>query len=47
MPRKRARFIIRAQIGFHTPLDKKQNKTKTKKQIQKQKQGIFLDEKWS
>ena len=48
MPRKRPRFIIRAQIGFHTPLGKEQNKTKQKKkkqtnkqiqrQIQKQKQ---------
>ena len=47
MPRKRARFIIRAQIGFHTPLGKKQNKNKNKKQKQKQKQGVFLDEKWS
>ena len=47
MPRKRPRFIIRAQIGFHIPLGKKQNKAKTKKQKQKQKQkqGVFLDEK--
>ena len=28
MQRKRAKFIIRAQIGFHSA--KKQNKTKTK-----------------
>ena len=35
MPRKRARFIIRAQIGFHTPLGKKK---KTNKQTNKTKQ---------
>ena len=36
MPRKRAKFIIRGQIGYHTPLGK--NKTKQK---QKTRKGCF------
>ena len=50
MPRKRPRFIIRAQIGFHTPFSKEQNNTKTKnkdKYKTKTKTRCFLDEKLS
>ena len=47
MPRKRAGFIICAQIGIHTPVGKIQNKNKKQIQKQKQKQGVFLDEKLS